>query len=181
MAEMSSWPKTVSEIQRVLQMPPGKFKVKKLDDGEVLQIPVAPDFVLNACETSRLAAVATPTNRTPIGVCVDFSDSLVGIMYGNAELRVFKNKEKCVNVNIDSGVDIDEISRFIEMSNVHPVLADIDAEYNGDHVTLTSSGPLLYLVKMQDFGKQMRFNFEKKSCVLQMPCRGAKRRKITRT
>ena len=165
----------------MLQMPPGKFKVKKLDDGEVLQLPVARDFILNASDTSRLAAIATPTNRTPIGVCVDFSDSIVGIMYGNAKLRVFKNKEKCVNVNMDSGVDIDDVTRFIEMSNVHPVLADIDAEDCGDQVTLTSSGPLLYLVKMQDFGKKMRFDFENRSCVLQMPIRSTKRRKITRT
>ena len=162
-------------------MPPGKFKVKKLDDGEVLQLPVARDFILNASDTSRLAAVATPTNRTPIGVCVDFSDSLVGIMYGNAELRVFKNKDKCVNVNMDAGVDIEEVSRFIEMSNVHPVLADIDAEDCGDHVALTSSGPLLYLVKMQDFGKKMLFNFEKKTCELKIPLRSTKRRKITQT
>ena len=178
---MSSWPSTVSEIQRVLQMPPGKFKVKKLDDGEVLQLPVARDFVFNASDTSRLAAVSTPTNRTPIGVCIDFSDSIVGIMYGSAELRVFKDKEKCVNVNLESGVDVDEVSRFIEMSNVHPVLADIDAEDFGDYVALKSSGPLLYHVKMQDFGKKIQFNFQEKACVLQMPARKSKRRKITQT
>lgn len=178
---MSSWPSTVSEIQRVLQIPPGKFKVKKLDDGEVLQLPVSRDFVLRASDTSRLAAVATPTNRTPVGVCIDFSDSIVGIMYGNAELRVFKNKDKCVNVNMESGIDIDEVARFIEMSNVHPVLADIDAEDCGDHVALKSSGPLLYHVKMQDFGKPMLFNFQEKACVLTMPARKTKRRRITRT
>lgn len=178
---MSTWAPSVAEIQRILKIPPGKFTVKKMDDGEVLQLHVAASYTLSAVDVKALSSVSTPNNRTPVGLCIDFAESIVGVMYGDVELRVFPRKLDSMQINFSLDVSSDVVNDFLEMSNVHPVIADLEMDDNGECLSVTSSGPLMYYMPIDGCDCNVQFQFGDRCSVLTIPRPRAKRRRFNRT
>jgi len=178
---MSVWASAVAEIQRALKIPPGKFTVKKMKGGEVLQLHVKPNYTLESQNVEKVATVATPNNRDPHGICIDFAESTVGVMYGDIKLRLFPSKLDCMQLNTQHWVDRDHVNAFIEMSDVHPVIPDLEMDDTGDCVDITSTGPLMYYFPTKGVDFNVEFQFRDKCSVLKLHQPRAKRRRFNQT
>ena len=102
-------------------------------------------------------------------------------MYGNVELRVFPRKLDCMQLNISLDMNKDVVNDFLEMSNVHPVIADLEMDDNCECLSFTSSGPLMYYMPIDGLDCNVRFQFRDRCSILTMPRPRAKRRRFNRT
>ena len=176
---MQSWTDFVSEVQRTLRLPPGKFKVKKTKGGEIVSIDVTSEYLLDARWSKGLFALKTPDNRSVSEVVIDLEDCNLSVLCGDVQMQTFNDKMKDTQINLESGVSRDAIEDLLEMSLVHPVIAElkVDEETSDDIATVTSSGPLMYRIRKDDAQVPVQFSFGALTASMEVRMPRAKRRR----
>lgn len=176
---MITWLQVVSEIQRILNLGPGKYSVKCLKNGTIIKINVPPNFVFNCAKLRALDNLATPNQKKITGCCADFSSKQVFFLVGNVKMQTFKTKHNDIEFCADEAVDGDCVEYLLDLSNTHPIIPIIEVDELDDRVSrITSSGPLLYFCEKNNVEYNLSFDFESNTAFIDVP-RRRKRQKTS--
>ena len=164
-----------------MRLPAGKFKVQKMTGGEIIDMDVNATYVLDSAWATPMFSLKTPTNRSVGGIVLDFENCKVSVLTGSVQMQKFNDKMKDVQLNLQQGISRDMIHDFLDMSLVHPVIAElnIDDSTEDDMTTVTSSGPLMYQFSKDNVGTSAKFSFEDRSASMDIPMARAKRRRTS--